>query len=460
VRPAGLLRAFRSARTTVVLLCLLGVLLLLNVALPQRAVVGDERFAAAARDGWSRFVLVDLGFGNMPTSPVFLTVLGLFFLNLAVVLLSRAGPTWRRIAMPERSEGGLSAWARLEESLTARAPDGWSAGRGARTLREFGYQVRRPGPATLFGVKHRTAPLGFLLFHLSFFLICAGGISIYYTRFVGTIVLSEGQEFTGSYTGIQRRPPLGGAPNLRFTLDEVDPRFERGEPVHLGATLRLLQAGSTRTLESRVNHPARWGSARLLVETAGLAPVLWLQDERGFTLDRVVAPVRARGGASTVIAMAEDRFTVRLEAGVPDGTFPSREELADTPMELALLEQDRPLFEGALRPGQAAAVPGARLVMEELRYWAGVRVIAERGGGVLVAGFVAGIAGLIWRLLLYRREIAVAWDDQELRMVGRSEYFTGRFQEELRAVRDSLAGSPGVEASGASVEVRRAGEET
>ena len=41
----GLFRAFTSARTTILLLCLLALLLLLNVALPQENVVGAERFA-------------------------------------------------------------------------------------------------------------------------------------------------------------------------------------------------------------------------------------------------------------------------------------------------------------------------------------------------------------------------------------------------------------------------------
>ena len=143
-------------------------------------------------------MLVDLGFGNMSTSPVFLAALTLFFLNLALVMAARLGPTWHRISPRPRSEKGLQAWARLQESLSASLPEGWETAELVRTLRGFGYLVRRPGERTFWAVKHRSAPLGFLLFHLSFFLLCAGGVLIYYTRFVR---LGRAQRGTGVFAG-------------------------------------------------------------------------------------------------------------------------------------------------------------------------------------------------------------------------------------------------------------------
>lgn len=456
----GLHRWFLSARVTVLLLCLLALLLLLSIVLPQDPTHGAETVASLARERpVMGFLLETLGMRRMATSPVFLAVLGLFFLNLALVLASRVGPTWRRIAIRPRSEKGLEAWSRLEERLDAPLPAGWKTGEAARTLRGFGYQVRRPGERILFGVKHRTAPLGFLLFHLSFFLLCAGGVLIYYTRFVGSAVLSEGQPFLGRYTEVERRPLLGEIPSPDFALVSVDPRFERGEPVHLSALFRFERGGSSFERRARVNDPARWGAATLLVNQAGLAPVLWLQDGQGFTLDRVAAPVRTRGGEPTDIPVLGGRWTLRVFPLGPARGFPARGDFPETALRFELDGEEGRLFEGSLRPGEAASFPGGRLVLEELRYWVGFRVIAERGGGLLVAGFVLGTLGLIWRLLLYRRELVVSWDDRELRLVGRAEYFSARFRRELGTVRDTLARGPGSVATAPAVEGRPGEEE-
>ena len=71
-------------------------------------------------------------------------------------------------------------------------------------------------------------------------------------------------------------------------------------------------------------------------------------------------------------------------------------------------------------------------------------MISERGGALLIAGFAIGIAGLVWRLMLHRREVAVVWDEERFTLVGRSEYFPWRFREELAELFATLGGSRGV----------------
>jgi cytochrome c biogenesis protein ResB len=432
----GWLRRLTSVRTTLALLCLLALLLLLNVALPQRAVLGEEQYArvTSASGPIARFFLETLGFGHMATSPIFLAVLALFFLNLGAVLAVRLGPTWRRVALRPRSEEGLQAWARMEESYSEPLPADWQVGKAVQILHGFGFQVRKAGESTLWGVKHRTAPLGFLLFHLSFFLLCAGGVLIYYTRFVGLVVLSEGQQFTGTYNNVLRMPPTGRQPDVRFVLEEVDTRLEEGLPVHLQANLLIQYPGGSTSRVSRVNHPARWGDVSLLVEQAGLAPVLWLQDPRGFTLDRMVTPARTRGGPPTEVPLAGDLVQVLIHPLSSPDLFPSRDERAAAAMRFQVLENGELAFDGELRPGEAVELEQGRLVLEEFRYWIDLKVISERGGGLLITGFVIGILGLVWRLLWYRREVAITWDEEMFRLVGRSEYFSKRFRDELEGV--------------------------
>jgi hypothetical protein len=436
------LRRFVSARFTVGLLCLVSLFLLLNVMIPQEVVLGERAYAELLQDSgaFAHFVLEVLGLGRMATSPVFLAVIGLFFLNLLVLLARRLGPTWRRIALRSRSEPGLRAWARLEESLRAPLPPGWSSGEVARTVRAFGYKVLRPGDRTFWAVKHRTAPLGFLLFHLSFLLLCGGGTLIFYTRFVASAVLSEGQTSSPQQWKVERPSPVGGAPDLSFSLERADPRFENGEPVHLGALFRIETPGRSVERAARVNHPARWGPTSLLVNRAGVAPVLWLQDGDGFTLDRVAVPVRTMGGQPTEIELGDGSLRVFVHPVSDPGGFPSREQLGQTALRFQVTRESVVVFDGELRVGEAAGLETGRLVFEELRYWVGVRIVSERGGGLLIAGFIAGTLGLTWRLLWYRREIALTWDEQEFHLVGRSEFFSRKFREELQSIFTTLGG--------------------
>lgn len=440
--PRRILRAFVAARTTVTLLCLVALLLLLNIVVPQRAVLGPERFEALieGRGPIARFLLLDLGLSSLSTSPVFFLVLTLFFVNLALVLAVRVRPTWRRTRLPERSGKTVRGWARAKESFVEARPPDLGAAEVTRILRGFGFQVRRQEERSYWGVKHRTAPLGFLLFHLSFFLLCAGGLMLYSTRFVGVAILSEGQAFAGGYSEILRRPRIGGPPALRFVVEEIETEIDRGEPVHLGASFRLSRGLSSTVLESRVNHPAKWGTSSILVEQAGLAPILWFQDRQGFTLDRVVVPSRTRSLEPTTLEVAEDRYTIIVHPLGPQAPFPTRSERARTPLRLQVIENEVLVFDGELRQGEVADLASGRLVLEEVRYWVGVRVISERGGGVLSAGFLIGILGLVWRLLWYRREVIVSWDDENVSVVGRAEYFSHRFETELRQLVSMLAG--------------------
>ena len=442
------LRAFASLRVTVALIALLALLLLLNIVVPQQAVTGPAAWSEllARAPAWQRFLLETVDLGRLPTSPPFVATLVLFFAHLALVLIERAGPAWRRTRAGPAAEAGLMAWARMDERLEAPLPAGWDVGVAASILRGQAFRVRRVGETTLWGVKHRLAPLGFLLFHLSFFLLFAGGLALYYTRFAGSLVLVEGQEFDGHWARVLREPPVGLPPAPSFALTAVEAREEQGQPVHLGATLRFRRAVGAVERRARVNQPAEWGHMRVLVQEAGLAPQLWLQDAQGFTLDRVAVAAAGRGREPAEALLASGRYLVRLDPWVASASFPGRAELGTRAVHVAVFPAHHgrartgatPLFEGELRPGQAARVGAERLVLEDLRYWAGLLVVSERGGALLVTGFVLGIGGLVWRLLLYRREVVVSWDRDLFRVVGRSEVFSSAFREELAGLRQAL----------------------
>ncbi len=255
-------------------------------------------------------------------------------------------------------------------------------------------------------------------------------------------MLVEGQEFTGQYTDVVREPPVFPPPDLRFTLHKVSPVYEHGFPLQLGAAFRFPEQDGPVERESWINRPAVAGSAKLLVHRAGLAPVFWLQDGDGFTLDRVSVVTATLGAQPTSAPIASGAVVLEVDPLEPGADFPTLESVHETGLHLTVVADGVERFKGTLRPGEAVSWECGRLLLEEVRYWVSFQVIAERGGGLLIAGFVFGITGLVWRLLCYRREIALSWDDREFRITGRGEYFSHRFQQELKSIRKFLAAGP------------------
>jgi len=251
---------------------------------------------------------------------------------------------------------------------------------------------------------------------------------------VAGVRVVEGQGFTTADLTEVRRPLWDVAQPLALVVDRIDATLVGSEALHLGVTL----AGAGGVQEARINHPARYGATIVLADSAGLAPVLWLQDARGFSLDRVAVVAATRSAQETVVSLADGSVDVVIGGVGSERSFPRRSELQNTALGFQVRRRGEVLFSGVLRPGERAVLGDGALVLEEIRYWVGLRVVSERGGFLLVSGFVLAISALVWRLLWYRREVAVVSRDGKLEVHGRCELYPTRFREELAAVRAVL----------------------
>ncbi len=426
--------ALVSLRTTAALLVALSILLVLNVTLPQQA-VDPPSYAAAVRDSrLGKVVLETFGLGHVATSAAFLTVVALFFANLAAVLVVRFRATLKRSRFEPPAEAQVRALLAAPGAIET-AYGGTDPAPAAEILTRLGYRVAPAGRGAVWGVKHRLAPLGFPVFHASFFFMCAGGLALYLTRDVVTLTVTEGLEAQSSAGSVVRRSPLGAPRPVGIGLERVDVELERGVPVDLSATVSL--DGVSGRL-ARINAPLRLDSSTILVERAGVAPVLWLVDERGFTLDRVLVAVATPPGFPTRLELTPGDIDVAIEP-IPVGpSFPERSDLGRVPLTMRLRHGGQTVFDGVARPGDVIAVGSRALRISEVRYWAGFRIVSERGGALLVAGFVLAVAGIVLRMVLFRREMVVALGDGKLRMAGRAEFIPARAREEMMLAQDLI----------------------
>lgn len=430
-----------SARATMTILVMLAVLLTLNVVIPQEAIVGPMGVArAASRGPVSEFILVHMRLSRLSTSPLFLLTLAAFFLNLTVVLVERTRSTLKRLRSVVPNEAHLRTMAEADSAVRVPRPAGWDGSRAVEVLTRLGYTLSRPGPSSVWGVRHRTAVLGFPLFHLSFFVLLAGGVALYGSRYVEVAVVSEGQSFETTKGRVVRQPPWRTPSPLVLAVERVEVKLVDGRPVQLGATIRRLDGNDEPAQQAWVNHPAEWGPLSVLVEDVGLVPVFWLQDARGYTVDRVA--VLARGGDKGPVRtpLGEGTLTAEVKPIRIGPDFPMREALASVPLEVVVREGDAVIFQGTLHAGEWTQLGDRVLRLQEVKYWVFLRAVDEYGGLLLVAGFLLGVVGLTWRMVWFRREVGVHWSDETIALVSRVEYYPRHFRDELEVIRGFLLG--------------------
>ncbi len=423
-----------SLRLAAILMAGFALLLLLTVMVPQRRTIGDAEFLDLLdRNDTVAFALETLGLGSVATSPPFFAVVAFLLLVLICVIIDRFGVTLRRIRFRPPSEQTLLLRAEKAATSIGQAPKNWSKSAKA-VLEGFGFAAAPVGSQAVWAVKHRYAILGFPVFHVSFLLIFAGGVQIYLTRSVAAVRVVEGQAFQTEQAFVVRQPLWGALPKLSLFVEQVNVQHEEGEVVHLGATI----SGNAGRQELWVNHPARFAATSILVTGAGLSPELWIQDKEGFTADRVAIVVNAKGGDSTTISLVDGITELTLAPLPLEKPLPSRDELAGNPVSIVGRYANAQPVAGILKTGERLPVGDLVVVLDDLRYWVALRIVTERGGGWLIAGFFLAVVGLIWRLVWFRREVAVTVKDQTVEIWGRSELYTHRFDVELEAIAEVL----------------------
>ncbi len=192
-----LIKYLSSLRFTILLICLLGLIFAIGLWVPQQRLL-KTIYLEWQKNSPALVAFLDaLGLTTIYTSPITITLWLLFFLNLSLVLWQRLPIIKSRISdlrcenRRSRDCGGLPVpeahihcrpiWTEIRLSAcSARAASP--------------YWAMQPD---FYGVKNRLAPIAFMLFHLSFFLILLGGLISVYTEFIGYLDLAQGESFQG-----------------------------------------------------------------------------------------------------------------------------------------------------------------------------------------------------------------------------------------------------------------------
>lgn len=446
-----LVKYLSSLRFTIVLICLLGVMFIIGLWVPQIRLVKDIYLQWYMRDPQLVRFLDALGLTSIYTSPITITLWVFFFLNLALVLWQRIPVVKHRIALSDAKIVAPESAAGYLFKKSYPVPAGVSADDLFGQLRKRRYRVLGDGSG-FYAVQNRFAPIAFMLFHISFYLVLLGGLVTVYTEFIGYLDLAQGESFQGSLASYNTKPPvkmpeIGQPPKTSFNVESITPHVVGNTPTSIDVRLRD-QAGQPHDVG--INTPYATGATSFVFKHLGMAPHFTLKDPSGKQVEDALVKL-------DVLRLVPDRFTM---GGYEfTATFYPDFEMLDGKRASKTREFNNPVFfieavdkagnkvgEGLVPKDGTLQFDGNRLEMKELRYWVRFYVITQRGLPILYLGFAIACVGVIWRLIFYKREVVGALREGEdgsrsLVVAGRSEYYKSLAEDEFNKIFCKITGS-------------------
>jgi hypothetical protein len=231
-------------------------------------------------------------------------------------------------------------------------------------------------------------------------------------------------------------------PELRFVVDRIRPRFENHEPVSLETWVTAEGNGDRWSGPIDVNQPLRMGSTSVLVTDIGIAPYVQVVDRRGREVLGAFVALNVIRGEQDHFAVPGSDHTVWVRFW-PDAAVDSEGkrytrsyELRKPVYAVEVRAKNVVLASGTITsPGEHIAFDGSRLFIRDMRYYGGFMVVDERGGGLLITGFIAALIGLGVKFLWPKKEFLACWNDAfgtlHLYLGYQAEYQRGMGRQDL-----------------------------
>lgn len=445
-----ILKFFKSVKLSAAVIALLILIYFLGLVLPQKWMFLSKEHYQQWTDKNLLNRLMDLiGFTDIYLSPVTITLLTFFFINLLVVTLNRVPVMMKRAYLlgerPSFSAGDVKKGKHI--SLAPEIEAEGSIQRVAAFFKKSRWKViEGSAEKTFLAIKNRLSPIGFLLFHFSFLLCLIGGLLIAYTRFSGELALTEGQEFKGDIKQFHRITKdakiFQELPPLALLLEKVEPYYENNIPIELSLNLKISYKDELVSEVIKVNEPVHIGPMSIVAQSIGVSPLFIVKGPGGRELDGAYVSLNVLHGEEDAFRFEKDssiKFNVKffpdyiIEEGVEKS---SSIELKNPAMRLSIERDGKIINEGTIRQGEYINLgTHTKIGFEDIRYWGKFMIIREYGKIPLISGFLFAAAGLIMRLVFFQKRMRLAIEYEEEKPLiyidGRSEYFQHSFRDEM-----------------------------
>ena len=416
VRDLGqaVFRFFYNKKVGLFLILAMTVLTLLGVLFPQ--VSAELRADPQAYASWLEQVrpryggwttpLSLLGVFSMFSSLAFKVVVIALVLSILACTAHRLPLLWKQARQPHlHVTEGFFAPARLRADVTVSAPPEQAAQRVRDTLRAKHFRVLDDpkGPeVTIFGDRHRYAPMGTALAHLAFVLILLGVLITANTGF-------RDNEF-GVAVGSTRE--VGHGTNLAVeVVGFADTYHPDGRPKDYVSDVVLYDGGrEVARQEVRVNSPLRYDGVKLNQAYFGVAADITVTDAAGTEILRQGLPLdRTTGDERYVFGRVElpDSDLVLYVIEPASGQVDPQIGPGQVQVEIYRQSGEEPVGTDILTQGTPAALGEVTVTFERSAKFTGLMVSRDPGAPWVWAGSVLFILGTYFTMYLRHHRVWV-----------------------------------------------------
>lgn len=398
----SLKKTFFSLKFTALILFIILFLLLLNVLIPQERVLGEKYLEELSKKNkFYDFIFNKLNFKDIPSSPFFLFSLFLFYLQLVFFIFKYIKRTLNRIKIKDPD---YNFWRRYK--ILSLKED------FKENLKERGFKHFKLKEGEDYFVENELSPLGFMLFHISFLFLLTGGLVLNYTRGVSIATVALGQTINlndSQWVKKIKRPLIEKRQELAISLNEVFCSFDKklSLPLEFKANLTIFEKGKKISRYFEINKPLKYKNLNFYPHFYENAYIIEIEDPEGYIIEKPILFSKCR---------RKEVVNFSLKEGF-GGRFLCEEK------EKILIHRGDLKGEMVLKEGETLFLGDYKIKFISNLPWIEIKIVEERGGGILIFGFILGISGILLRFIFPKREVVLK--DKEIFI--KADYFPENF---------------------------------
>lgn len=312
---------------------------------------------------------------------------------------------------------------------------------GAR-FRARGYKtIFNADKTTLRAIRWRLSSLGTLFFHFSLFFVVFGILISPMLRTQAQAIVAEGDTLSTEQGDrlieVEPKDTKDRMPKFGFTVKKVGARFWKDELLFtdMRATIQPLESKR----EDLVLLTKAWKPTLTTYVTLvgiGYAPFYRLVDDDGVEVESGYVSLAAfPPGIEDSFRLSAIPYIVNVKV-FPDfrkdkGNITNKSNnLKQLGYGVRLAMGDTTIAKQFVRPNESIDVGRFHLSFPKMVYWGQFKIIHNPGLIFIWLGFLAGLTGLVWRLVFFRKDFtAVGVSDKNIQVIHlhlRDDYFPNK----------------------------------